>query len=94
MTTAMAGNDGRPGSSETNAREANSLNAASVPERTDTAGDDDGDGSTTSASSGAEVYDCDGDGFTGTVELALVTIHRTSCGNNGWPADPTGSDNS
>ena len=88
-------NDGCPGSSETSACGANSLNAASVPERTDTAGDDDGDGLTNEAlPSGTEVYDCDGDGFTGTAEAVLLTDPQDPCGNNGWPAELTGSDNS
>ena len=42
---------------------------------------------------GAESYDCDGDGYSGSLEAAITTSDRDACGNNGWPADLTGTDN-
>ena len=65
----------------------------SVPERIDTAGDDDGDdqfGEALPAES--EGYDCDGDGWTGTAEAYIFSAanavnDQDPCGTSGWPAD-------
>jgi len=67
------------------------LNAASLPERTDTPGDDDGDAQVNEAlPPEAESYDCDGDGFIGSAEAAITTNDQDPCGASGWPADLTG----
>jgi hypothetical protein len=69
------------------------LLAASVPERLDTPGDDDGDGLVNEAlPSGSEAYDCDGDGFSGAVEQYVFSAANTAndqkrCGVDAWPAD-------
>jgi len=69
------------------------LNPASVPERIDTSGDDDGDTLVNEAlPPGAEAYDCDGDGYAGSVEKqifgAVVTVNdQDPCGSTGWPSD-------
>lgn len=67
--------------------------AGSVPERVDTAGDDDGDGQFGEAlPTGSGSYDCDGDGSTGGAEAYIFSAANTArdqdpCGTNGWPAD-------
>jgi WD40-like Beta Propeller Repeat len=71
----------------------NPLSAGSRPERIDTPGDDDGDGLVNEAlPTGSELSDCDGDGFSGTVELSVFAAVNTAsdqkkCGVNAWPAD-------
>jgi hypothetical protein len=69
----------------------NPLNAGSLPERTDTAANDDGDTQVNEAlPPGAAAYDCDGDGFVGAAEAKITTSDQDSCGGNGWPLDLTG----
>jgi len=85
----------------------NRLNAASLPERTDTPGDEDADGLLDEAlPAGAEVYDCDGDGYRGSTEQHVYGLGGTvgdqdPCGTNtipptapatpiGWPSDLRG----
>jgi hypothetical protein len=70
------------------------MNAGVRPERLDLAGDDDGDGMFNEAlpSPASDTFDCDGDGWIGTEEMAIYAAGTTandqdSCGNNGWPAD-------
>ena len=64
------------------------LSAASLPERTDTPADDDGDTLVNEPlPPGAAAYDCDGDGFIGTAETNVATSDQDPCGNNGWPSD-------
>ncbi len=69
------------------------LNAASVPERTDLPGDDDGDTLVDEAlPPGASAYDCDGDGYTGTAETHVFPTAQADqdpCGTDAWPADLT-----
>ncbi|MGH8248196.1 MAG: hypothetical protein ACREUU_17380, partial [Gammaproteobacteria bacterium] len=40
---------------------------------------------------GSSIYDCDGDGYRGSVEshvfAPIIQRDQDSCGNNGWPAD-------
>ena len=70
--------------------------ASSRPERTDgvyAGKDDDDDGQTDEAlPPGAEAFDCDGDGWTGSQEVSIYAAPGTAndqdpCGNNGWAAD-------
>jgi hypothetical protein len=62
--------------------------AASLPERTDTPADDDGDTLVNEAlPPGAEAYDCDGDGYIGGREGSITTSDQDPCGANGWPSD-------
>jgi hypothetical protein len=64
------------------------LLASSLPERLDTPADDDGDTLVNEAlPPGAEAYDCDGDGYTGTVEAHVTTSDQDPCGGSGWPSD-------
>ena len=72
----------------------NSMDSGRRPERLDLAGDDDGDGMFNEGlpSPASDAFDCDGDGWTGTQEMAIYAAGTTandqdSCGNNGWPAD-------
>ena len=62
--------------------------ANSLPERTDTPTDDDGD---TFANEplppDAWVYDCDGDGYRGYFETNVTTSDQDPCGGSGWPSD-------
>jgi hypothetical protein len=68
------------------------------PERIDTPGDDDGNGLFNEPLPPAsEIHDCDGDGWTGSQEMAIyalgsATQDQDPCGN-GWPADLAGNDN-
>jgi hypothetical protein len=69
-------------------------NASKKPERLDLVGDEDMDGSFNEAlpSPASDAYDCDGDGWTGTQEMAIFASGTTAndqdpCGNDGWPAD-------
>jgi len=88
-------NDGCPavGAPEIVACGANSLDAATGPERIDTPGDDDGDGLANEAlPSGTNIYDCDGDGFRGGLEQYVFSAAGTAndqkrCGVDAWPAD-------
>lgn len=64
----------------------------SRPERVDLPGDDDGDLLDGEAlPTGAESYDCDGDGYTGTVEAHVFSDtnvrDQDPCGTDAWPAD-------
>jgi CSLREA domain-containing protein len=81
-------NDGCSGGPEINACGSQALDPASVPERTDTPTDDDGD---TVANEplppGAAAYDCDGDGYVGTAEGNVSTGDQDPCGGTGWPSD-------
>ena len=69
------------------------LNISKRPERIDLPGDDDGDGQVNEPlPPGSENYDCDGDGFKGSVENLIYSATGTGrnqdpCGENGWPAD-------
>ncbi|MDO8613596.1 MAG: C39 family peptidase [Dehalococcoidia bacterium] len=78
------------------------LDAVGIPERIDGAYagvDDDGDTLVDELlPSGADVYDCDGDGWTGEDELDIYNLctlpctgfdthDQDPCGNDGWPAD-------
>ncbi|MDO8616445.1 MAG: thrombospondin type 3 repeat-containing protein [Dehalococcoidia bacterium] len=70
------------------------MDAGKRPERLDLAGDDDGDLAFNEAlpSPASDLFDCDGDGWTGAQEMAIYAAGTTandqdSCGNNGWPAD-------
>jgi parallel beta-helix repeat protein len=64
------------------------LSPASLPERIDTPGDDDGDTLVNEAlPPGAEAYDCDGDGYAGTREANVTTSDQDPCGGSGWPSD-------
>ena len=66
----------------------NAASAASVPERTDTPADDDGDTLVNEAlPPGADAFDCDGDGFIGATETHVTTSDQDPCGGNGWPSD-------
>jgi hypothetical protein len=66
----------------------NPLNAGIRPERTDLAGDQNGDGLPSEPlPPGSQNYDCDGDGFIGSREAQIGTNDQDSCGANGWPAD-------
>jgi hypothetical protein len=66
----------------------NPASAASVPERTDTPADDDGDTLVNEAlPPGADAFDCDGDGFIGATETYVTTSDQDPCGGNGWPSD-------
>ena len=66
---------------------------SSIPERVDTAGDDDGDGQSSEAlPAESEGYDCDGDGWTGSAEAHIFSAanavnDQDPCGTSGWPAD-------
>jgi hypothetical protein len=67
-------------------------NAALLPERVDTAADDDGDGSFGEALPGAAVaFDCDGDGYTGEAEASIFfpigARDQDQCGIDGWPSN-------
>ncbi|MCH8815339.1 MAG: PD40 domain-containing protein [Chloroflexi bacterium] len=67
-------------------------NAASVPERVDLGGDEDGDGQTDEPlPAGAEAFDCDRDGYAGTAEAVIFggasDRDQDPCGTNGWPSD-------
>jgi hypothetical protein len=67
-------------------------NGALVPERLDTAGDDDGDGSLNEPlPGGASLFDCDEDGYSGAAEASiyfpLLDRDQDPCGNDGWPAN-------
>ncbi len=63
------------------------------PERTDTPGDDDGDGLVNEPLPGGSAgFDCDGDGWTGGQEISIFSATGTAndqdpCGGDGWPAD-------
>jgi hypothetical protein len=81
----------------------NPLNSTLRPERLDGpfAGvDDDGDGSTDEPlPPSREGFDCDGDGWIGRWEMDVFGVVGTSkdqdpCGNDGWPSDLIGIDNS
>jgi hypothetical protein len=64
------------------------LLAASVPERRDTAANDDGDQSFNEPlPPGAGPHDCDGDGYKGTAESNASTSDQDPCGISGWPSD-------
>jgi hypothetical protein len=71
------------------------LNPARRPERIDGpfgGVDDDGDTSIDEAlPPGAAAYDCDGDGYKGSVEASIFSGggngDRDACGGNGWPSD-------
>jgi hypothetical protein len=64
------------------------LSPTSLPERLDTPGDDDGDTLVNEPlPPGAEAYDCDGDGYVGTVETHVGTSDQDPCGGTGWPSD-------
>lgn len=66
----------------------NPSNGASLPERIDTPGDDDGDTFVNEAlPPGAETYDCDGDGYKGSAEAHVTTSDQDPCGGSGWPSD-------
>jgi hypothetical protein len=66
----------------------NAFNAASRPERIDTAGDDDGDAAANETlPPGAALYDCDGDGYRGSAETHVTTSDQDPCGGSGWPSD-------
>jgi hypothetical protein len=66
----------------------NAASAASVPERIDTPGDDDGDTLVNEAlPPGAGAFDCDGDGYIGSTETHVTTSDQDPCGSNGWPSD-------
>jgi hypothetical protein len=70
------------------------LSANSRPERADTTVDDDKDGQFNEPlPPGAATYDCDGDGFIGSVEAIVTTSDLDPCGSDGWPAELTGADN-
>jgi hypothetical protein len=78
-----------------------SLNAAKKPERLDTPGvDDDLDGMFNEGlpSPASDGFDCDGDGWKGNQENLIFAAGTTAndqdpCGNNGWAADLTGTNN-
>ncbi|HET9477640.1 MAG TPA: thrombospondin type 3 repeat-containing protein [Dehalococcoidia bacterium] len=61
------------------------------PERSDLPGDENGDGSTTDGlPAGAENYDCDGDGYKGSVEgwvFGATAMDQDACGVTAWPSD-------
>jgi NHL repeat len=65
----------------------------SVPERIDTAADDDGDTQVNEAlPADSEAFDCDGDGFSGLLEQYVFSAANTAsdqkrCGVEAWPAD-------
>jgi Tol biopolymer transport system component len=69
------------------------LSASSRPERTDTAGDDDGDGLVNEAlPPGSGAYDCDGDTFSGSLEQYVFSATNAAndqkrCGEDAWPVD-------
>ena len=66
----------------------NYLDPASVPERTDLAGDDDLDGIVNEPlPPGSAAYDCDGYGFVGTSEIGIGTSDQDPCGSTGWPLE-------
>jgi len=66
----------------------NPLSAGSVPERTDTPGDDDGDTFVNEPLPPvAETFDCDGDGYIGSTETHVTTSDQDPCGGRGWPSD-------
>ena len=75
----------------------NPLTAASLPERIDTAADDDGDTEVNEAlPAGSGPYDCDGDGFSGALEQHVFSAANTAndqkkCGVDAWPADMNNS---
>ncbi len=80
----------------------NPLNPAIFPERIDgafAATDDDGDTLVDEGlPPGSEAFDCDGDGFKGSLEMVIYSAGGTvndqdPCGNNGWPAELVGNDN-
>ena len=59
-----------------------------MPERSDTPGDDDGDGQFNEAlPPGAAAHDCDRDGYKGSVESNVTTSDQDPCGGTGWPSD-------
>jgi Tol biopolymer transport system component len=73
--------------------DSNPLSAISGPERIDTAGDDDGDGLVNEAlPAGAAAFDCDGDGYVGSVEAGATTSDQDPCGASGWPSDIVSTD--
>ncbi len=68
------------------------LNASLRPERSDLAGDDDGDTLVDEALPAiAAAYDCDGDGYTGTIEGYVFggagPRDQDPCGADGWPLE-------
>jgi len=73
------------------------LNASLRPERIDGAFlgvDDDGDTQVDEGlPAGAEAYDCDGDGFVGSIEIAIGTEQQAFCTGgsvaDAWPLDNT-----
>jgi hypothetical protein len=67
-------------------------NVALVPERIDTASDDDGDGSVNEGlPGGAGLFDCDGDGYVGSNESLIFNPQpardQDPCGPEGWPSN-------
>jgi hypothetical protein len=59
-----------------------------VPERSDTAVDDDGDGLINEPlPAKSDPFDCDGDGYTGLSEASITTLPHDPCGLNGWSSN-------
>jgi hypothetical protein len=84
-------NDGYPDTAET-ACGANKWDAASLPERIDTPGDDDGDGAVNEAlPAGSEAHDCDSDGMIGSTETSWFTHAQDPDSDNDGDLD--GADN-
>jgi hypothetical protein len=62
--------------------------ASSVPERSDTPVDDDGDTLVNEVlPAGAAAFDCDRDGYIGARESLIGTSDQDPCGGSGWPSD-------
>ncbi|HSP54449.1 MAG TPA: thrombospondin type 3 repeat-containing protein, partial [Dehalococcoidia bacterium] len=64
--------------------------AGKKPERLDLPGDENGDGSTTDAlPAGSQNLDCDGDGYSGSVETHVFGLveDQDACGSGAWPSD-------
>lgn len=64
--------------------------AGKKPERLDLPGDENGDGLTTDGlPSGAQNFDCDGDGYKGSIESHVFSVARDqdACGTDAWPSD-------
>jgi hypothetical protein len=69
------------------------FSAPSSPERIDTPGDDDGDTFVNEGlPAGAGAFDCDGDGYMGSVEGGATTSDQDPCGASGWPSDIVSTD--